>query len=178
MSEPPSDLSDIRQTGDDAERLLRSLDQTDRGEHAQISSVQSGDIPSNPTDGDDASQADREDRSAHPLLIVLIVAIILAPVIVLLWSGSRPSGVAREAALRWQPSCGSSSSPSGRWWPVLGPSSRSVLNRVKRNYCGDAYLNAGGSVQVASFGTREAAERFRDRISEASGLYFRVGSGR
>ena len=105
MSEPPSDLSDIRQTGDDAERLLRSLDQTDRGEHAQISSVQSGDIPSNPTDGNDASQADREDRSAHPLLIVLIVAIILAPVIALLWSGSRPSGVAREAALRWQPSC-------------------------------------------------------------------------
>ena len=132
------------------------------------------DIPSSSADHAGLSQAGRGQRSAHPLLIVLIGVVLLAPVIVFLWTGNHPSSV----ALRWQPSCGSSSSPSGRWWPVLGPSSRSVLNRVKRNYCGDAYLNAGGAVQVASFGTRKAALRFRDRISEVTGLRFRVGRGR
>ncbi len=174
MNEPPPDLSDIRQTGDDAERLLRSLEQVDSHDHLEISSFQSGDIPSSSADHAGLSQAGRGQRSAHPLLIVLIGVVLLAPVIVFLWTGNRPSSV----ALRWQPSCGSSSSPSGRWWPVLGPSSRSVLNRIKRNYCGDAYLNAGGAVQVASFGTRKAAVRFRDRISEATGLRFRVGRAR
>ena len=162
MTDQPPALSDIRQTGDDAERLLRLLDDPDRGDRADMSSV----------------QADREQRAAHPLLIVLIGAVLLAPLIVFLWAASRPSSVAPNGALRWQASCGSSSSPGGRWWPVLGPSSRSVLNRVKRNYCGDAYLNAGGAVQVASFGTRKAALRFRDRISEVTGLRFRVGRGR
>ena len=178
MNELPSDLSDIRQTGDDAERLLRSLEQVDSDDHLEISSFQSGDIPSSSADHARSSQGGREQRSAHPLLIVLIGVVLLAPVIVFFWTGSPPSSVASKATLRWQPSCGSSSSPSGRWWPVLGPSSRSVLNRVKRNYCGDAYLNAGGAVQVASFGTREAALRFRDRISEVTGLRFRVGRGR
>ena len=174
MNEPHPDLSDIRQTGDDAERLLRSLEQVDSDDHLEIASFQSGDIPSSSADHARSSQGGREQRSAHPLLIVLIGVVLLAPVIAFLWTGNRPSSV----ALRWQPSCGSSSSPSGRWWPVLGPSSRSVLNRIKRNYCGDAYLNAGGAVQVASFGTRKAAVRFRDRISEATGLRFRVGRGR
>ena len=178
MNEPAPDFSDIRQTGDDAERLLRSLEQVESDDHLEIASVQSGDIPSSSADHAGLSQAGREKRSAHPLLIALIGLVLLAPVIAFLWTGSRPSSVASKVALRWQPSCGSSSSTSGRWWPVLGPSSRSVLNRVKRNYCGDAYLNAGGAVQVASFGTREAALRFRDRISEVTGLRFRVGRGR
>ena len=178
MNEPLHDLSDIRRTGDDAERLLQSIDRVHRGDNAELSSVQSGDIPSSSAEHAGSSQAGREERSAHPLLIVLIGAVLLAPVITFLVTGNRPSSVSPKGALRWQPSCGSSSSPSGRWWPVLGPSSRSVLNRVKRDYCGDAYFNGGGAIQVASFGTREAALRFRDRINEVTGLRFRIGTGR
>ena len=61
---------------------------------------------------------------------------------------------------------------------MLGPSSRAVLARVKQNYCGDAYFNEEGSVQVASFGTRLAAQKFRDRLTDAMGVQFRVGRGR
>ena len=105
MTDQPPDLSDIRQTGDDAERLLRLLDDPDRGDRADMLSV----------------QADREERAAHPLLIVLIGAVLLAPLIVFLWAASRPSSVAPNGALRWQASCGSSSSPGdvgGRCWDL------------------------------------------------------------
>ena len=176
MSEPPSDLSDIRQTGDDAERYLRLLDQADRISHVEMLSSEVGDSSASTSETGKSSSVDQEKSSAHPLLFVLLGAVLLVSLCVLFWSGSRSfSSFAPQSSLRWQASCGSRASTTGRWWPVLGPSSRSVLNRVKNNYCGDAYLNAGGVVQVASFDTREAAVRFSDRLSAVTGVRFRVG---
>jgi serine/threonine-protein kinase len=77
--------------------------------------------------------------------------------------------------LTYQSSCGSLSSSSGEWWPVLGPAKDDLLENVRSRYCGDAYVNANGYLQVASFNSPSEAEQFVERLSIATGASFRMG---
>lgn len=78
-----------------------------------------------------------------------------------------------QVALSWQPSCGSPPVNGGTWWPVLGPAE--ALEAVRGRFCGDAYVNANGSMQTASFSNIDDATTFAQKLSEASGYSFRVG---
>ncbi len=179
MSDQRSDLNDIRQIGDEAEQLQRTLEQGDAPKSHRTTSAPSRSRTSAPVVEPWSSGTAPGNQSANPMLLALIAIVLISPLIAVLWIGRVPSSTKDATpALTRRSSCGSRTSASGRWWPVLGPSSRSLLDRVKQSYCGDAYLNAEGAVQVASFGTRQAAEQFRDRISEATGVSFRVGRGR
>ena len=46
------------------------------------------------------------------------------------------------------------------------------------DYCGDAYINEQGALQIASFSTENAARDFAAQISRATGANFRVGQSR
>jgi len=59
------------------------------------------------------------------------------------------------------------------WYPVVGNSS--ALSTVKGRFCGDAYINASGRTQAASFTSRSQARAFAQRLSSASGHSFWVG---
>ena len=61
---------------------------------------------------------------------------------------------------------------------MLGAADPSLLSTVRSRFCGDAYINVEGELQVASFGSWEDAEAFRVRIEQATGQTFRVGLGR
>ena len=174
MSESDQPLQDIRSTGEEAERLLEALE---------------SDLPPPPTD---ARPADRvfhqpigpvtssEKDQVNPALILLILAILLSPLALLAVyqsSGGR-SSPSLPAPLGYSATCGSASSATGRWWPVLGAADSSLLSTVRSRFCADAYINAEGAMQVASFGSWEAAESFRLRLEEATGQPFRVGLGR
>ena len=73
---------------------------------------------------------------------------------------------------------GSTSSASGQWWPVLGPANARLVSTIKTDYCGDAYINEQGALQIASFSTENAARDFAAQISRATGANFRVGQSR
>ena len=68
--------------------------------------------------------------------------------------------------------------PSGQWWPVLGPANARLVSTIKTDYCGDAYINEQGALQIASFSTENAARDFAAQISRATGANFRVGQSR
>jgi len=173
------DFRDIRDTGDEAERLLRSLEESDAQKLQEVQPTSSSTSLSKRDPWEASSGQGHAKGNAHPGLVILIILLLSIPVIAVVWSGRLPSRTTTsEPALSYQKSCGSTYTATGRWWPVLGPSSRVVLARVKQNYCGDAYFNEEGSVQVASFGTRLAAQKFRDRLTDAMGVQFRVGRGR
>ena len=82
------------------------------------------------------------------------------------------------SALRCVSSSSSLPGDGRRWWPVLGLSSRQLLQTIRNRYCGDAYINEEGSLHVASFDSRNGAESFRLRLEAATGSSFRVGQGR
>lgn len=73
----------------------------------------------------------------------------------------------------YRDACGSSSGSGDTWWPVRGETG--ALNTVKEYYCGDALI-VNGNTQAASFTNRNEAERFANRLSEATGYDFWVGS--
>jgi len=81
-----------------------------------------------------------------------------------------------QAGSQFQTSCGSPRVSGGTWWPVLGP--KEALETVRRRFCGDAYVRAEGTTQVASFSDLEAAKEFAQRISHESGLSLYVGEPR
>ena len=175
----PSDFDDIRRTGDEAQRLLRDLetgpDSTLRASDTSKAKPYSSKQASHGTYTNSSSN----NKTTNPVPYIIIIGIIILPIAAIVLNSEETSRKNRPVpALKYRASCGSKYSTSGRWWPVLGPSSRSVLSRVKRQYCGDAYMNAEGSVQVASFGSRQAAEEFSKRIMEAMQVPFRVGRGR
>jgi hypothetical protein len=58
---------------------------------------------------------------------------------------------------------------------VLGPPNQELLNKVSSQYCGDAFINDNGYLQVASFDNEAEALSFVTRISAATGTSFRVG---
>jgi hypothetical protein len=50
-----------------------------------------------------------------------------------------------------------------------------LLQEVRRSYCGDAYKNTRGDLQVASFTSLQKAQNFAQLLSEAIGRSFRAG---
>lgn len=173
MTDQP--LKDIRSTGDEAQRLLDAL------ESDQKLSSREPEVVESTSHTQTSSDIIPTKNQANPALIVLILAIMLSPLILLavyLGGEKRSSSSSSVTPLVYSTSCGSASSSTGRWWPVLGSADRSLLVAVRNRYCGDAYINAQGALQVASFGSWEEAEEFRVRIEQATGQSFRVGQGR
>ena len=179
MTEKRFDFRDIRDTGDEAERLLRSLEESDAQKLQEIQPTTSSSPSSGGDPWESSSGQGHAKGNANPGFVILIISLLAIPVSAAVWLGRVPPRTTTSVpALSYRKSCGSTHSATGRWWPVLGPSSRALLARVKQNYCGDAYFNEEGSVQVASFGTRLAAQKFSDRLTDAMGVQFRVGRGR
>jgi hypothetical protein len=78
--------------------------------------------------------------------------------------------------LSHQASCGSPSSENFPLrWPVMAEYDPALLQEVRRSFCGDAYMNARGDLQVASFTSLQKAQNFAQLLSEATGRSFRVG---
>lgn len=176
MNNADQPLKDIRSTGDEAQRWLDELE-SDPVSQAE-ESLQKQPIAEPHTNLESVPGANQ----AHPALVLLILAILLSPLILLVVNQSRIGGRSSlspsSAYLPYKASCGSTTSASGYWWPVLGRADRSLLSTVRSRYCGDAYINKEGALQVASFGSWEEADAFRSRIQEATKSSFRVGESR
>ena len=168
-------LKDIRSTGDEAQRWLDALESDQTHSPTDDEPV----VPITHSQAQAASFSTRDQ--AHPALILLIIFILISPLILLSvyqrGSISLPSSPI-PTPLGYNASCGPQSSSTGRWWPVLGAADPLLLSTVRSRFCGDAYINVEGAMQVASFGSWEDAEAFRVRIEQATGQPFRVGLGR
>ena len=179
MAGKNSNFDDIRRTGDEAQRLLRDFEESVKDEINPPGTTKAKLYPSTTTSTNSDQHEPWGEKSANPLLLTSIFVLIVLPIFVVAWQSN--SSLSRNNSmpnLQYRASCGSKYSATGRWWPVLGPSSRSLLSRVKRDYCGDAYINAEGAVQVASFGSRQLADKFSKQITDAMQVSFRVGRGR
>jgi hypothetical protein len=78
--------------------------------------------------------------------------------------------------LAFQASCGSKENLNkSLLWPVLTEYNLVLLQVIRRSYCGDAYINSNGALQVASFVSKQNAQNFAHLLSEATGKPFRVG---
>ncbi|BAW97814.1 serine/threonine protein kinase (plasmid) [[Synechococcus] sp. NIES-970] len=77
-----------------------------------------------------------------------------------------------EVSLSFQESCGDLSSNANTWYRVIGD--RAALDRIKSNYCGDAFLRKDGVIQIASFTSRDSAQGFVNQLAQATGLSFRI----
>jgi hypothetical protein len=171
----------LRSTAEEAERFLQSLDQeTDPGVRSPVSdssviSELADDVGFD--DGDQSlSPSVSGNDSAHPALVLLIIAMMLSPLVLLVvWRNGEQTSVESLPGLRYASSCGSPPGVGKRWWPVLGPPDRNLLRTIRDRYCGDAYITAAGSLQVASFDSLEGAERFRRHLDHVLGGRFRVG---
>jgi len=53
-----------------------------------------------------------------------------------------------------------------------------VLRKIRNNYCGDAYINASGYLQLTSFTSRRETDTFKEAIEAVTGERYRVGEGR
>lgn len=176
MADQPSDFNDIRRTGDEAQRLLRDLEAGFVSGSQASTTSQATPYTSEPASNRPYVNDSSGQQLANPVPLLIISALIVFPIIAVALNNNKLAGVDDSVTtLSYRASCGSKHSASGRWWPVLGPSSKSVLSRVKRDFCGDAYMNAEGAVQVASFGTRQAADDFSERITDVMQVTFRVG---
>ena len=175
MSNIDQPLKNIRSTGDEAQRWLDALESDQMRSLADADPV----VAINHSEAQPEAIAMRDQ--AHPVLILLIIAILISPLSLLVayLSGKGGSSSSSSATpLGYSATCGSRSSSTGRWWPVLGSPNPSLLSTVRSRFCADAFINAEGALQVASFGSWESAEAFRVRIEEATGQPFRLGLGR
>lgn len=178
MSDVNQPLKDIRSTGDEAQRWLELLDSESTPQAKEPQAAQAE------PDSETSQKSTSENDQTHPALVLLILAILFSPLILLAVNqsgrGGRSSSLldtlpSSRAALVYRSSCGSTTSASGYWWPVLGGTDHSLLLTVRNHYCGDAFVNAEGFLQVASFGSWKEADNFRSRIEQATGKSFRVG---
>ena len=181
MTSQRDGFDQLRSTAEEAERFLQSLDQKiDPGVRSSVSesfviSERADDVGFDDGDQSLSPSASGKD-SAHPALVLLIIAILLSPLVLLVvWRNGQQASVESLPALRYASSCGSQPGAGKRWWPVLGPPDRSLLRTIRDRYCGDAYITAAGSLQVASFDSLEGAERFRRQLDRVLGGRFRVG---
>ena len=174
MTKPEQQFQDIRSTGEEAELWLEALESDQLPSHKDTE-------PTEPvTEQYSTTQSVTTRDQAHPALVLLILAILFSPLILLaahLSVGRRSPSTSPASTLGYSASCGSTISASGRWWPVLGGGEGSLLTTVKSRYCGDAFINATGALQAASFGSWEEADAFKTRIEQATGESFRVGHG-
>lgn len=164
MSDP--DPRDLRWTGEEAERLLRELEETDAS-HPPPGSA------SERRRSRDRRPARRGRASSCLLTLVSMGAAVVGLLYVAPWMSEFLDGAG--VPLSYRSSCGSRSSPGGAWWPVLGPADPEVVATVRRRYCGDAFINASGVLQVASFRSPQEAEAFARRLGREIGVPFRTG---
>ncbi|WP_052349624.1 serine/threonine-protein kinase [Picosynechococcus sp. NKBG042902] len=75
-----------------------------------------------------------------------------------------------EPLLGYKDSCGDSLSGKSVWYRVIGESS--ILEKIKSNYCGDAFLREDNTAQVASFGSRENAQTFINKLTQETDSEF------
>jgi hypothetical protein len=176
-------VDQLRSTAEEAERFLQSLDE--EADSSVISSLSHSAAISKPADYVGLDESDRSfsstatgNDSAQPAIVLLIIAMLLSPLVLLVvWRNGEQSSVQSLPTLRYASSCGSPPGAAKRWWPVLGPPDRNLLRIIRDRYCGDAYITAEGSLQVASFDSVEEAERFRRQLQKSTGAAFRVGEG-
>lgn len=182
MNESQDDLDSLRSTGAEADRFLKSLEadqaRADQSpvDHkpVQLQPVQSQPVVST----QHASDSYTEQDQGNPGIGLLIIAIFITPLL-LVWffQTSSQEPVSSTPSLRYSRSCGSPPGTGKRWWPVLGRANRQLLQTIRNRYCGDAYINEEGALQVASFDSWNGAESFRLRLEAATGSSFRVGQG-
>lgn len=167
-------FSDVRQTGEEASRWLDAL------ESDASATAPDQEIPSNAVASVPSSPPSTESSKAGCRRSLLFFGLILG-LAVLIASGLDNNGLLTSndtIKLRFRQSCGSSSSASGKWWPVLGPANQRLISTIKTDYCGDAYINEQGALQIASFSTEKDAREFVAQINRATGANFRVGQSR
>ncbi|WP_168191173.1 protein kinase domain-containing protein [Picosynechococcus sp. PCC 11901] len=75
-------------------------------------------------------------------------------------------------SLAYKESCGDSLGNASTWYRVVGEAT--VLERIKNNYCGDAFLRGDNTVQVASFASRDKTQSFIDQLTQETGQTFRI----
>lgn len=175
MNDTDQPLKDISSTGDEAQRWLDALESDQTHSPTDAEPV----VPITHSQAQTESFASKDQ--AHPALILVIIVVLISPLILLAaYQSGRGSSSSSPTPtlLGYNASCGSPDSSTGRWWPVLGAADPSLLSTVRSHFCGDAYINLEGALQVASFGSWEDAEAFRARIEQATGQTFRVGLGR
>ena len=177
-------LDQLRFTAEEADRFLQALDTEQERVTASpavdssVTSAQADVASHGVDDGLEQTTTSSGRQAEHPGFVALVIAILLSPLalLMLLQIGEQRSAESLPA-LRYASSCGSSPGPGKRWWPVLGPPSRSLLRTIRDQYCGDAYFTDEGSLQVASFDSWQGADRFRQQLQKATGTSFRVGEG-
>ena len=166
-------------TAEEAERFLKALE----AEGDQVMAPQQPKPPV-PRVGVDAISVDTEvaaassgSDKAHPALVVFLVTILLSPLaLFFLWQNIAQSPSETLPVLRYASSCGSAPGVGKKWWPVLGLPDRSLLRTIRNQYCGDAYITAEGSLQVASFDSWQGANQFRQQLQKVTKASFRIGT--
>lgn len=194
------DERDVQSTAEEAERLLAELDATMT--EAQDPGPTPSETVGRISDSSHASArpAPKDERALPPpiysppesrapesaptqerlqsqqpsalLRMGVLGGIVLLAVIAI---SSAQKSTTMVSLLTYQSSCGSSSSSSGEWWPVLGPANDDLFQIVRSRYCGDAFINANGYLQVASFNSPSEADKFVQRLSIATRAAFRRG---
>ena len=177
---------DIKTFKVEAERLLASLEKTGTTSRSGFQGSQDDPALKPPeanlrTDaGESIPQSSARQKSSNPgLLPLLLVAGIAVGIGYMLHlNQARPSQSEKAPveSLQYQETCGSRANSSIEdWWPVLGPADPHVLEIVRTSYCGDAYINSNGYVQVASFHSPGDAARLSRLLSRLTGFAFRMG---
>lgn len=180
MNEWQNDLEFLRSTGAEADRFLKSLEAESeqiRQHHVQEQKFQSQQVESQPiVSAKHALSLKREEDNSGTT--VLIISVILAPFFLFwIWQTNSQDSRSTVPPLSYSASCGSPAGANKRWWPVLGTANRQLLQTIRNHYCGDAYINAEGVLQVASFDSWNGAEAFRLQLEAATSSSFRVGRG-
>jgi len=126
--------------------------------------------------------ASSEHSKINPIIVSIFIVFIGGPLfiflILVLQNLNLPRLQAQKDSLVFELSCGSTSSQTGRWWPVLGDGNQYLLDKVRSQFCADAFINNEGALQIASFASWQEAEDFRLRLESATNETFRVGEGR
>ena len=167
-------FGDVRQTGEEASRWLDALER-DASAADPAKEIRSEPLASVPSSPPSTGSSNAAGCLGALFFLGLTLGFGVLVVSVLDSNGVLTSNDTDE--LEFRPSCGSTSSVSGQWWPVLGPANARLVSTIKTDYCGDAYINEDGALQVASFGTENDARAFADRLSRSTGSSFRVGQG-
>ena len=164
-------FGDLRQTGEEASRWLDALDRD------ASSAAPSKESRPNPVASVNSSPPPTESSKAGCRGALFFFGLMLGfgVLIASVQDNNRLLTSNDTVKLEFRPSCGSSSSTSGQWWPVLGPANAHLISTIKTDYCGDAYINEQGALQIASFSKEKDARDFAAQISRATGANFRVG---
>lgn len=126
--------------------------------------------------------ASSEHSKINPIIVSIFIVFLGGPLLIILilalQNSNLPRFQAQKDSLGFASTCGSSSSQTGRWWRVLGDGNQYLLDKVRSQFCADAFINNEGALQIASFASWQEAEDFRLRLESATNETFRVGEGR